>query len=334
MARKLAVALALAGLLVGGFGCGEKAGPETGTEGGKGEAELTFAVIPKADVFTFWPTVRRGAQAACQELGIEMIWRGAKDETSVTDEIQIVELMIGKGVDGIVLAPQSDTALVNVVEKAVSKGIPVVIIDSGLKSEKYVSFVATDNYQGGVMGAERLAETIGGEGEVALIRNIQGSASTEQREQGFLDTMEKHADIEVVAKPHAMGNATRANQVVSTILSKHGDLAGIFTANEPGAIGAVNATKRAGKVDQVTVVGFDASPELIAGIRKGFLDSTIVQDPYQMGYQGVDTLYRHLQGEEVPDKVTTPVKLVTQENLDTEEIQKHLEAYGASAKAE
>lgn len=310
------------------------AGLMAGCEKQQDDGRLTFAVIPKADVFTFWPTVRRGAAAACEELDIKMIWRGAKDETSVTDEIQIVELMIGKGVDGIVLAPQSDTALVNVVEKAVDRGIPVVIIDSGLQSDKIVSFVATDNYQGGVMGAQRLAEKIGEKGKVALIRNIQGSASTEQREAGFLDTIKEFPDIEVVAKPHAMGNATRANEVVTTILSKHGDLAGVFTANEPGAIGALNATKRAGKVDQVTIVGFDASPELIAGIREGVLDSTIVQDPYQMGYQGVDTLHRHIQGEEVPDKVTTPVKLVTQDNLDTEEIQKHLEAYGASAKAD
>ena len=188
MMRRVVSAVALAALIAVVAGCPEdkKGGPAEG-----GAEKLTFAVIPKADVFTFWPTVRRGAEAACTELGIEMVWRGAKDETSNTEEIQIVELMIGKKVDGIVLAPQSATALVNVVEKAVGAGIPVVIIDSGLNSDKQVSFVATDNYKGGVMGAERLAKVIGGKGKVALIKNIPGSASTEDREKGFKDAIAK-----------------------------------------------------------------------------------------------------------------------------------------------
>jgi len=331
MVRRLMVACAVAGLIVAGFGCGDQTGPDTT---GAAKKELTFAVIPKADVFTFWPTVRRGAEAACMELGVKMLWRGAKDETSVTDEIQIVELMIGKKVDGIVLAPQSDTALVQVVEKAVAAGIPVVVIDSGLKSDKQLSFVATDNYQGGVTGAERLAEVIGEKGKVALIKNIPGSASTEEREAGFRDTIKKFPDIRLADERDAMGNATKANEVVTTILSKHDDLAGIFTANEPGAIGALNAVKLAGKTGKVKVVGFDASPTLIKGIRDGALDSTIVQDPFQMGYRGVKILHDHLQGKEVPKKDLPAAKLVTKENLDSAEIQKHLEAYGADAKAE
>lgn len=329
MTRKLLVAFVVVGLVVVGMGCGEKDKTEKGEEGKK----LTFAVIPKADVFTFWPTVRRGAEAACKELGITMIWRGAKDETSNTEEIQIVEVMIGKKVDGIVLAPQSATALVSVVEKAVAAGIPVVIIDSGLDSDKQVSFVATDNYQGGVMGAERLAKVIAQKGKVALIKNIPGSASTEAREKGFRDTIAKYKDIELADEKHALGDSTKANEVVTTILAKHPDLAGIFTANEPGAVGALLAVKRAGKAGQVKIVGFDASKLLIRGIRDGDLDSTIVQDPYQMGYQGVKVLYDHLQGKKVPKKVLPAAKLVTKENLDTEEIQAHLEAYGADAKA-
>jgi ribose transport system substrate-binding protein len=242
--------------------------------------------------------------------------------------------MIGKKVDGIVLAPQSDTALVSVVEKAVAAGIPVAIIDSGLKSDKYVSFVATDNYQGGVDGAKRLAQVIGKKGKVALIKNIPGSASTEAREKGFKDEIAKYPEIELVAEKHAMGDSTKANEVVTTILSKHGDLAGIFTANEPGAVGALNAVKRANKAGQVKIVGFDASQLLIKGIRDGDLDSTIVQDPYQMGYRGVKVLYDHIQGKKVPKEDKPAAKLVTKENLDTPEIQGHLEAYGADAKAE
>ncbi|MFP4058162.1 MAG: substrate-binding domain-containing protein [Candidatus Brocadiia bacterium] len=321
MARWTSAVLAAAALALGIAGCGRDQG-------------TTIAVIPKADTFTFWPAVHRGADAAGEELGVNIVWRGAKDETSPTDQIKIVEAMIARRVDGIVLAPQHANSLVDVVEQAVEKGIPVVIIDSGLNSDKYVSFVATDNYQGGVMGAERLAKIIGEEGEVALIRNIPGAASTEAREKGFLDTIEKHyPEIEVVEEQHAMGTSTEAQTKVKNILKSHPGLEGIFTANEPGAIGAVNAVENAELVGKVKIVGFDASEDLIKALRSGTLDSTIVQAPYEMGYQGVHLLCKHLQGEEVEEKVNTPIKLVTQQNLDSEEIQQHLAAYRPDAKA-
>ena len=323
--RRLAVAVAAMGLLLGAAGC-EPEGPG----GGKDGAQLTVAVIPKANVFTLWPTVQKGAQAACDELDVDMIWRGAENETSFGQEIEIVEAMISNDdVKGIVLAPQSATALVDVVKKAKEAGKPVVIIDSGLNGDHHISFVATDNYEGGVMGAKRLAALLGAKGQVALIRNIPGSASTEAREKGFLDTCEqKFPEMKVVAKEYAMGDPTKANEVVSAILTANPDLNGIFTANEPGAIGALNAAKGADKVGQIKIVGFDASPTLIAGIRDGSLDSTIVQDPFTMGKRGVEILIAHLNGKSVPKEEKTPIELVTKDNLDTEKIKGHLVAYG------
>ena len=323
--RRLAVAMVAISLVLWGLGCTEQ------TEEGKGEAEkLTVAVIPKANVFTFWPTVKKGAEAACKELDIDMIWRGAENETSFAQEIEIVEAMISNDdVKGIVLAPQSATALVDVVKKAKDAGKPVVIIDSGLNGTHHISFVATDNYKGGVMGAERLAKLLDGKGKVALVRNIPGSASTEAREKGFIETCEqKFPDMKIVAKEYAMGDPTKANEVVSAILTANPDLNGIFTANEPGAIGALNAAKGANKLGQVKIVGFDASPTLISGIRDGSLDSTIVQDPFTMGKRGVEILVDHLNGKPIPKEEKTPIELVTKDNLETEKIKGHLAAYG------
>jgi len=328
MVRQLPAALAAACAMALVLGCGEE-GKEPADGGKKGGKKLTFAVIPKADVFTFWPTVRKGAEAACKELGIEMVWRGAKDETSPTDEIKIVEAMIERGVDGIVLAPQHAQSLVQVAEKAIAAGIPVVVIDSGLNSGKIVSFVATDNYQGGVMGAERLAKVVGEEGEVALIMNVPGSASTEEREKGFRKALEKFPKVKLVKELHAEGKSSKALQVVTDILTAHPNLAGIFTANEPGAIGAVNAVENEGRKGKVKIVGFDASVALIKAIKSGTLDSTIVQDPHEMGYRGVKVLYDHLQGKVAQPLEKTPIKLVTKDNLDTPEIREHLAAYGA-----
>ncbi len=324
MLRRLAV-LMVVGVVLCSVGC------EQGKEGGgKGEGKLTIAVIPKANVFTFWPTVKSGAEAACKELGVDMIWRGAENETAYQQQIEIVETMIiNDDVKGIVLAPLSASTLVPVVKKAAEAGKPVVIIDSGLDGSYHISFVATDNYQGGVMGAERLAKLLGGKGKVALIRNIPGSASTEAREKGFLETCEqKFPEMKVVASEYAMGDPTKANEVVSAILTANPDLNGIFTANEPGAIGALNAAKGANKLGQLKIVGFDASPTLIAGIRDGSLDSTIVQDPFTMGKRGVELLIAHLGGKQVAKEEKTPIKLVTKDNLDTDEIKDYLAAYG------
>ena len=332
--RQAAVMFVCVGALLLASGCD----PEKKTDGGKKDGKITVAVIPKADVFTFWPTVKKGAEAAGKALDVKIVWQGAEKETNYTQQNRIIEAMISDDeVKGIVLAPQSATAQAPYVKKAVAAGKPVVIIDSGIGqgAEKVItSFVATDNYQGGVMGAKRLAEKIGKKGKVALIRNIPGSASTEAREKGFLETIATFPDIKVAAEEYGEGDPTKANKKVTTILTAHADLAGIFTANEPGAIGALNAVKAANLVGKVTIVGFDASPTLIAGIRAGSLDSTIVQDPFTMGRRGVEILIDKLNGKETAKEEKTPIKLVTKDNLDTQEVKDHLAAYGIDDKPE
>ncbi len=308
MMRQLFAAIGVAALAALSVGCGEK---------------KKIAVIPKAKAFRFWPAVIEGAKAAAKERGMKVTVRAASNEQAVPEQIEIVEAMIAQKVKGIVLAPLDANALVGVVEKARKAGIPVVIVDSGINTENIVSFVATDNYQGGVMGAERLAEAIGKQGDVALIRNIKGSASTEDRERGFLDTIKKFDGIKVVADQYAEGTTTGGTRVATDILTRHEKLAGMFAVNEPGAEGALQAAK--GK--KVKVVGFDASDLLVGGIRDGSLDATIVQAPYEMGYKGVSFLLDQLEGKTPPKKFDTPIKLVTKDNIDTKEVQEHLAAY-------
>lgn len=313
MARRLLVALAVVGMVVAGLGCDQ------------GPKRTTIAVIPKAKAFRFWPAVIEGAKAAAKERDVDVTVRAASNELAITEQIEIVTAMIAQEVDGIVLAPLDAEALVPVVERAVKAGIPVVIIDSGINTENIVSFVATDNYKGGVMGAERLAEIIGKKGEVALIKNIKGSASTEERERGFLETIKKYEpDVTVVAQQYAQGTTAEGTRVATDILTANANLAGIFAVNEPGAEGALQAAK--GK--NIKIVGFDASDLLVSGIREGTLDSTIVQAPFDMGFKGLAFLMDHLTKKQgVPKKFNTPIKLVQKDNIDTKEIQDHLAAY-------
>src|SRR5205807_9762310 len=162
-------------------------------EGGPTNA-YTIAVIPKGTTHEFWKSIHAGAVKAERELnekGIktEIIWKGPLKEDDRDQQIQVVENFMSRRVSGIVLAPLDSQALVKPVENAIQAGVPVVIFDSDVKSDQYVSFVATDNYIGGQLAGEHLGKLLGGKGNVILLRYAVGSASTEAREAGFLDTL-------------------------------------------------------------------------------------------------------------------------------------------------
>src|SRR5439155_1403152 len=169
---------------------------------------LTIAVIPKGTTHEFWKSVHAGAIKAAQELDVEIIWKGPLQENDRQGQINEVETFINRGVSGICLAPLDDTALRKPVAAAVAKKIPVVIFDSGIKSDDYTSFVATDNYKGGVLAGEHLAKVLGGKGKIAMLRYMEGSASTAEREQGFLDAIAKSKDIEVASSNQYAGATT------------------------------------------------------------------------------------------------------------------------------
>ena len=169
-----------------------------------------IAVIPKGTTHEFWKSVHAGAEKAGQELGVEIIWKGPLKEDDREEQIKVVETFINMRVKGIVLAPLDDTALVPVVTDAIRAGIPVIAIDSSLKTDQIASFVATDNYRGGKLAGEHLAKLLGGKGKVVMLRYAEGSASTAEREQGFLDAIAAHKEIEVVSANQYGGATTES----------------------------------------------------------------------------------------------------------------------------
>jgi len=302
----------------------------------KGENKYRIAVIPKGTTHVFWKSIHAGAVKAEQELqdlGVEVIWIGPLKEDDRESQIKVVENFITRGVSGIVLAPLDDTALYMPVRDAVNNGIPVVIIDSGLKSEDYVSFVATDNYIGGRKGGEHLAKILGGKGRVIMLRYQEGSASTMNREQGFLDVLkEKYPEIEVVSSNQYGGatteSARRASENLLAPLRKpDGTLAidGIFCPNESTAFGMLLALQDSGLAGKVKYVGFDSSERLVLGLEKGEIHGLVLQDPINMGYLGVKTMVRHLQGEKVDKRIDTGSLVATPENMNDPKMKNLLE---------
>jgi ribose transport system substrate-binding protein len=296
------------------------------------EQTFTIAVVPKGTTHEFWKAINAGAVKAQQELStngtkVEIIWKGPLREDDRDQQIQVVENFMARHVSAIVLAPLDSQALVRPVNNAISAGVPVVVIDSDLKSDKYVSFVATDNFKGGQMAGEEMGKQLGGKGNVILLRYAVGSASTEAREAGFLDALKKFPGIKVISSDQHAG-ATRETSygVAQNLLNRFGrEVNGVFCPNENSTIGMTKALRDVGLAKgKVKMIGFDAGSLSIQDLKNGDVQALVVQNPMLMGYLGVATAVKHLHGEKVAKRIDTGVVLVTKENMEQPEIKELL----------
>jgi ribose transport system substrate-binding protein len=291
----------------------------------KAETKVSIAVIPMGTSHIYWKAVEAGARQAAKELGIDMAWKGPVRENDRAQQIAIVEQFVSEGKSGIVIAPLDATALQRPVDAAMAKKIPVVIIDSPLKGEPgkdFVSLVATDNHEGGKMGAEALLKVLNGKGKVVLLRGLEGVASTTAREEGFLEEIRKHPDIQMLVDNRYAGvTAAEAQTTAMNLLDKIRQADGMFCPNEGTTFGALLALRQAGIAGKIKLVGFDTSPPLIEGLKKGEIQALVAQHPKKMAYDAVKMLVAKIHGEEVPQKEDSGAELITAENLNTPEIQ-------------
>lgn len=292
-------------------------------------SKFTIAVIPKGTSHEFWKSIHAGAIKAARELSspgaeVEVIWKGPLREDDREQQIQVVEGFTSQGVNGIVLAPLDSRALARPVEEAKAAGVPTVIIDSALESQSIISFVATDNRKGGMLGAVRLGELLGGKGKVILLRYAEGSASTEEREAGFLQEMkQKFPNIQLISADQYAG-ATRdtAKRASENLLNRFGDdVQGIFCPNESTTAGMLSALQDAGKAGRVMFVGFDATQMFVDAMKAKQLHGIVVQNPFNMGYLGVKTIVESLRGKPVEKRIDTGVTMITPDNLDAKDSQ-------------
>jgi ribose transport system substrate-binding protein len=285
--------------------------------------KLSIAVIPKGTSHVFWQSIHAGAEKAARELGVTVIWRGPLREDDRSSQVSEVEGFVTRGVAGIVLAPLDDAALASPVADAKRHGIPVVVIDSGLKGNDYVSFVATDNRKGGRLAGEHLARLLENSGKVLLLRYAEGSESTVQREEGFLESIAAHRGIQVVSSNQyggadVEGAYKKSEALLSRYKAADASLAidGIFTPNESTTLAMLRVLQDNGWAGKVKFIGFDASDTLAKGLSDAHIDGLVLQDPVNMGYLGVKTIVAHIRGESVEKRVDTGVGLVTRERMN------------------
>ena len=311
------------------LGCGSEK-TESPQEAGQAESKkLQIAVIPKGTTHEFWKSIHAGAIKAGRELGAEIVWKGPQKEDDREQQIQVVQGFITSQVDAIVLAPLDAVALVKPVRDAMRAGVPVVIIDSGLDAEvgtDFVSFVATDNYQGGALGARRLGELMGGKGNAILLRYQEGSASTDLREQGFLDTIaNEFPEIKLLSDNQYAGPTTETGmQAAQRLLSQFDDVQGFYAVNESSTFGTLRGLEQDGRAGKIFFVGFDSSEKLVQGLEEGKIHGLTLQNPFKMGYLGVKTAVDHIQGGSVEQRIDTGVVMVTPDNMNDPEIRQVL----------
>jgi len=315
--------LLLLWLLVFVVGCGNR---------DPGSGKTVIAVVPKGTTHEFWKSIHAGAMKASREDSVEIIWKGPLKEDDREAQISVVEDLISRGVSGIVLAPLDDAALRQPVANAARSGIAVVVIDSDLKGSDFVSFVATDNYRGGRLAGEHMIQVLNGKGRIIMLRYQEGSASTTNREQGFLDAVSQAPGINVVSGNQYAGATTeaayRASENLLAPLKGSGKtitIDGIFTPNESSTFGMLRALQDGGFAGSVRFIGFDSSPKLVEALRDGHIQALVVQNPFRMGYLGTKTMVAHLRGKAIEKRIDTGVMLITRTMMDNPDIRSLLQ---------
>jgi len=334
--KKLAIFLSLCMTVSMLAGCGNKAAnddtsdkaadtttdeatPTETEDAGKTDAADTekkvIAMIPKTLNNPFFVAIKDEVEAMAAELGYEVVVNAPDAETEVDKQVSIVETFVEQGVDAIILGPATASALVDVINKADEKGIPVFLVDSGSDECAYQAFVGTDNYKGGQEGAKWIGENV--KGKVVILDGYSGNDATTQRQKGFMDEIKNYPDVEVAASEYANCEISKGMEVTENFLMAYPDLAGIFAVNDMMAIGAGQAVEAAGKRDQIQICGFDGQPDAAQKIIEGTIDATIAQKPATMGKTIVQTIDDYFNGKEIERNVDTGCDVVNKENAET-----------------
>jgi ribose transport system substrate-binding protein len=285
----------------------------------------TLAVIPKANADLFFLTIHAGVTEAARKLNVDINWSGPDQETDYGRQIEIVDAMIARRVDGLAISATDDRALVGPLQRVSQAGIPITIFDSAVNIENYVSLVATDNFGAGCTAARSLAGLLNGSGTVAMLMQKPGGTSTELRERGFEQTLAKEfSRVKIVARQFGMGDRARSMAAAENFLTAHQDLGGIFASSEACSIGSIRAIRARHLSGKVKLVTFDVSDIHIEALRDGSSDVMLVQDAFRIGYEAVNSLAEKLSGQIPARRLDIPARVIVKGDLEKPEVKELL----------
>jgi len=285
----------------------------------------TIVFIPKSTSATFYLFLVKGAKDRAKELGYTIDYQGPASETEVASQVDLVRNITRSKPAGILLAALDSKGLIPPVEDADKAGVPVVMVDSGIDSDIPKASITTDNYKGGYQAGLQMAKLLGEKGLVANL-GIQAGSVSSQRSIGFNDAIAKYPNMKVLPIQWTNADAATSMNIASDQLNGNPNIAGFFSACAPTAVGVCQAVKGKGLEKKVKVVTFDPSPEVLPLFESGVIDCIIAQDPYQMGYQGVDSIDKARQNTPIEKKkIELAPVLITPENYKSPEVQKLLQ---------
>ena len=294
----------------------------------------TIALIPGLTTDAFYITMQRGAQAAADALGVELIFQGAADFNPVT-QVPVLDAVIARAPDAILIAPTDKVQLVEPLRRAADAGIPVITVDTFIGTGVYqtgagdadfpLAYIASDNVLGGRIAARALATAIGDAGQVYVSNVNPGISTTDQREEGFKAEMaEFHPNIEVLETQFNENDANNAASQLQAVFARSPDLKGVFGANLFSALGSANGVQQAGQSGTIKVVAFDAPTSIVDNINTGLVDVAIAQHPAEIGYFGVVAAYAHLTGNSIPVSIGTGFTIIDKSNVTDPEVARYI----------
>ncbi|MER5749819.1 substrate-binding domain-containing protein [Streptomyces sp. NPDC002088] len=260
----------------------------------------------------FFVQIRSGAQAEAKKLGVDLTVTDAQNDAS--QQANQLQNFTSEGLGSIIVNPVDSDAAGPSVRSANKADIPVVGVDRGVNNAETAALVASDNVEGGKLGAKALAEKLGGQGTIVILQGQAGTSASRERGAGFAAGLKEYPGIKVVAKQPADFDRTKGLDVMTNLLQAHPDIDGVFAENDEMALGAIKALgSKAGT--SVQVVGFDGTPDGLTAVKDGTLYASVAQQPTQLGKIAVDNAIRAAEGEKVEKTVKVPVKVVTKENV-------------------
>jgi ribose transport system substrate-binding protein len=298
-----------------------------------GKDKVTIALVPGLTADGFYVTMHHGAQAGAKAVGAELIYQGAA-EWNVSLQVPVLDAVIAKKPDAIMIAPTDKVQLIAPLKKAHDAGIPIVCVDTFIGTGVFqtgsgdadfpISYVASDNVLGGRMAARALAEAIGEKGKVYVSNVKPGISTTDQREEGFKDEMKKYSGVQVLETQFNDDDANKAAAQVQAVFGRVPDLAGVFGANLFSASGTANGVTQAGQAGKIKIAGFDAPESIVPQLKDGTFTLTIAQHPAEIGYFGLITAFAHVTDNPVPAAIGTGFTVMTAANIDDPKVSRFL----------
>ncbi len=315
--RLAAVCVLISALLLGG--CGATAATE----------QHTVALVAKSTQTEFWLSVFAGAEAAATEYNLKLTITGPETEEDYEAQNRMVADAVAAGAEALVFSAIDYENNASAIDDAARAGVKIVAIDSSVASEMVSTYIGTDNYAAGRMAAQAALERVEGELTVGIVNYDISSANGQEREHGAVDLLQESGRAEVAAVINTLAEAGQAKEDTEAMLAEHPEINVLLAFNEPTSVGAAEAVSALGLSESVFLVGFDSNVVTVDGLQEGSVDALVVQNPYAMGYLGVESAYKLLagQGDSLDKTVDTSTQVVDRENIFTMDSQKALFAF-------